>query len=134
MSFRLELDSVNKIVRLSLQGEVTDEFFWVGYEALRNCCNQYCPCRCIVDYSEATKVKISSGDVRYLASKPPIFPLDCLTLNVAPQDEMYGIARVFQSVAENRPNFLVVRTMEEALDLLELKSPKFEAIEVRLDT
>ena len=41
---------------------------------------------------------------------------------------------MFQSLAENRPNFRVVHTMEEALDLLQVKSPKFESINVRLDT
>ena len=46
---------------------------------------------------------------------------------------MFGLARMFQILSsETRPNFRVVRTMDEALDLIEVKSPMFSPIDADL--
>jgi len=62
------------------------------------------------------EVAISTAGARNLADTRPIFPSSFVTLNVAPEKAMFGMARMFQTLAsDNRPNFRVVQTMDEAL-------------------
>jgi hypothetical protein len=84
-NFQLDFDAVNKVLRLSIHGEVTDQLLLDGYAVLSECLVRFGPYRCIVDYTEATNFKISSAGVVHLAGKSPIFPIDCATLNVAPR-------------------------------------------------
>jgi hypothetical protein len=132
MGLRLELDSTNTIVRLSFKGAVTDHALLAGYAALRNSAS-YGVCHCIVDYTGATKIELSNEAIRLVANKPPTVPPDCIQVNVTPQDLMFGLARMFQILtSETRPNFRVVRTMDEALDLIGVKSPVFSPIDADL--
>ena len=130
-SFRLEFDASNKILRLIVDGAVTDQLLLDGYVALQQGRARCGACVCIVDYTGATDINISTPGVRQLANTKPIFPTACLTLNVAPQKLMYGLARMFQMLSsESRPNFRVVQTMEEALALIGVKSANFSPVEL----
>jgi hypothetical protein len=130
-SFRLEFDATNKILRLAVEGAVTDQFLLDGYVALQKARARSGACVCIVDYTGATDIDISTPGVRQLANTKPIFPLDCFTFNVAPQRLMYGLARMFQAFSsDSRPNFRVVQTMDEALALIGAKSPHFSPFEL----
>jgi len=131
MDFQLEFDAHNKLIRLTANGEVSDQFLIEGITALRRCHAQYGSCNCIVDYNAATEITVTSLGLRQLAGTPPIFPMDCLTVHVAARDVMYGLARMFQSLSsETRPNFRVVRNMNEAVDLIGVKSPTFVPIDL----
>lgn len=133
MGLRLELDSTNTIVRLSFKGAVTDHALLAGYAALRNGSASYGVCHCIVDYTGATKIELSNEAIRLIANQPPTVSPDCIQVNVTPQDLMFGLARMFQSLSsETRPNLRVVRTMDEALDLIGVKSPVFSPIDADL--
>jgi hypothetical protein len=55
-------------------------------------------------------------------------------LNVAPESVIYGMARMFQMLSgDARPNFRVVHTMHEALDLIGVQSPSFSDIQLDLE-
>ena len=130
-SFRLEFDATNKILRLIVEGAVTDQLLLDGYVALQKGCARCGPSVCIVDYTAATDIVISTPGVRQLANTNPIFPMDCLTFNVAPQKLLYGLARMFQTLSsDSRPNFRVVQAMDEALALIGVKSPNFSPLEL----
>ena len=131
MGFQLEFDAHNKLIRLTANGEVSDQFLIEGITALKKCHAQYGSCNCIVDYNGATEITVTSLRLRQLAGTPPIFPMDCLTVHVAARDVMYGLARMFQILSsETRPNFRVVRNMNEAVDLIGVKSPTFVPIDL----
>jgi hypothetical protein len=132
-NFKLEFDAANKILRLSIYGEVADQTLLDGYTLLERCYDHLGACNCIVDYTTATRFEITSVGVRYLSSKPPIFPMDCVTLNIAPEDLIYGMARMFQGVSEDRPNFRVVRSMDEALHCMGVRKANFSPIELSSD-
>jgi hypothetical protein len=126
--FRVEFDAKYKILRLTFQGRYTDEDLLAGYAILRSCYDRFGSCHCIVDYTGVSDVAvtITTNGVRQLANKQPIFPMDCVTVNIAPNKLMYGMARMFQILSsDTRTNFRVVNSMEEALDLIEVKSPNF---------
>jgi hypothetical protein len=49
---------------------------------------------------------------------------------VVPQDYRFGMMRMFQILSElTRPDFQVVRTLDEAYRLLRVESPEFGPIE-----
>jgi hypothetical protein len=78
------------------------------------------------DYSGLTSVELTATAIKVLADQTPPIPLDCVQVNVAPEPVMYGLARMFQILAcEIRPNFRVVHTMKEALDMVGIPSPHF---------
>ena len=129
--FQLEFDAHNKLIRLTANGEVSDQFLIEGITALKKCHAQYGSCNCIVDYNGATEITVTSLGLRQLAGTPPVFPMDCLTVHVAARDVMYGLARMFQILSsETRPNFRVFSNMNEAVDLIGLKSPTFVPIDL----
>jgi hypothetical protein len=101
-SFRLDFDATNKIIGLIVEGEVTDQFLFDGYVALQEGLAQCGPCVCIVDYTGATDITISTPGIRQLSNTKPIFPMDCLTLNIAPQNVMYGLAGCSRSSPVSR--------------------------------
>lgn len=130
--FLLEFDAEKKVLRLLAQGIVTDQLLLDGNTLLKACYSRLGRCSCIVDYTGATKITISRAGIRHLANKLPIFPMDCLVLNIAPQHVMFGMARMFQSLSETRTNFHVVRTMQEALNMIGVQSVHFSSIEIDL--
>jgi hypothetical protein len=130
MAVRLEVDFENRIVRISVDGVFTDRTLLDGYLALRNAVLYYAPCACIVDYTGVTEAPISADTVRWVANKPPAVPMECIHVNIVPQDAVYGLARMFQTLSsETRPNLRVVHTMQEALKLIGVPSPTFSSIE-----
>lgn len=131
MGSRLDFDATNKIVLLSVVGVLTDKTLFDGYATFKKFCQRYgSSWNCIVDYTRLTKVAITSNGIRHLANKPPIFAMDCVVLNVAPENAMFGMARMFQILSSDaRPNFQVVHTMDEALKRIGVQSPNFAPVE-----
>jgi hypothetical protein len=87
------------------------------------------PCRGILDFSEATRFEVPSDTIRQLAAAPPAFPAGYVRVFVSPKDSIYGMGRMFQILGEGtRPNFQVVRTMDEAYRLLRVESPEFSPV------
>jgi hypothetical protein len=57
MAFRLDVDHTNKIIMLTIDGELTDQTLLAGYTALASCFEHYGASDCIVDYTGLTKVQ-----------------------------------------------------------------------------
>jgi hypothetical protein len=130
MGFLLELDTTNKIIRISFTGVVTEQAFLTGYTALRNGNACRGPCHAIVDYTGATNIEVSTELIKEIARKTSSVPMDYLLVNVTPENFAFGLARMFQILSsENRPNLRVVRTMREALKMIGVKTPMFSPIE-----
>jgi hypothetical protein len=133
MGFQLDFDTTNKIMRISLDGILTDEALLDGFTTLTTCNTSYGPTCCIIDYTGVKQITLSNEGLRSLAKKPPALQVECLQVNVAPRELMFGLARLFQALAcETRPNLRVVRSQEEALSLIGVKSPTFSPICVSL--
>jgi hypothetical protein len=133
MSIRIDRDETNKLVLLSVTGVYTDSRLMVAHYLLKDHIAQYGPANCIVDYSGLTGVTLTPNAIKVLANQTPPIPLDCIQVNVAPESVMYGLARMFQILtSEIRPNFRVVRTMKEALDLVGVSSPNYARMVVAL--
>jgi hypothetical protein len=126
MAQRLEIDDANKLVRLSLEGVETDQDLLAAQDALRSCWEHCGPWNCIVDSTGVTDIPFLSETVRTVAYRPPVVSVDCLLVIVAPTEAEFGLARMFELLSQDtRPNVRVVHSMEEALDMVEVKSPNF---------
>jgi len=126
MAFLIEFDPKNNVLRARLQGRVTDDILLDCYATLARYAASHPACRAIADVSGVAEFSVSSAAIRQLAKAPPAIPAPYMRIFVAPQAHMYGMARMFQIITEeSRPNFHVVRTMDEAYRLLQVECPEF---------
>jgi hypothetical protein len=130
VGFRIDYDSLHKIVRISVEGVFTDHVLRESYRALKQFNDSYCTCCGIADCTNVTEVQLSSAAIRWMADvQPPVFPADMLKVFVSPKDVMFGVWRMFQEAGfGTRWNIRVVRPMDEALKLIGVESPTFSPV------
>ncbi len=130
MAYRFDFDSANQILRTQFEGQVTDDELKEFYQLAVQVAAKTCPRARILDFSAVTSFEVSPGTVRDLALSPPPMPNPndprCV---VAPSPNIFGMARMFQSLAEaTRPNLHVVHTLREAYAILGVQHPKFKPL------
>jgi hypothetical protein len=129
MGFVMEYNAENNILRVTLEGHLTDAVMLEAYEEAAGYVASHRPCRAIADVSRVTKFEVSSHAIRKLAGSPPAIPVGYMRVFVAPRDSMYGMVRMFQILTElTRPDLHVVRSMDEAYHLLRVESPEFRPV------
>ena len=73
----------------------------------------------IIDCTRLTGLNFTPDTIRELTRSEKTFSPTSMRVIIAPQDHVYGLARMAQAFAEQTlPNLVVVRTMEEALEVL----------------
>jgi len=78
----------------------------------------------IIDCRAVSVTRISTAFIRELSRRPNIFNPTAMHVIVAPQDHVFGLVRMGQVFAEQTiPNIVVVRTMDEAYNVLKLAKP-----------
>jgi hypothetical protein len=132
VGFVVDFDANNNILRVSLDGHLTDSIALSCAERVGGFAAAHPPRHGIVDLSKVTKYDVSPDIIRQLARTPPdrsqpAYPL----VIVAPKEHAYGMSRMFQLLSETtRPNQHVVRTMDEAFEVLQVKSPSFVPVDL----
>jgi len=129
MALRFEFDQANKILLLHLEGQLHDESVAESYRSIRKYWTTTGACMGIVDFSPVTEFGLSGDLLIQLARQEPCMPdgTSCPRVIVAPETHVYGLARMFQILAENtRPALSIVRTLGEAFEALGVQSPHFE--------
>src|SRR5579863_4242651 len=132
VGFVVDFDATNNILRITMDGHVTDSVALSCAQTVGRCAARYPEHRGIVDLSKVSKYDVSPELIRQLARTPPTVSAGASALViVAPKEHPYGMSRMFQLLTETtRPNQHVVRTMDEALELLQAKSPTFEPVDL----
>ena len=126
MGFAFDFDARSNILRLTLEGHVTEEVLFDAYAAMARHAASRPACRGIADVTRVTKFDVSANAVRRLAESPPAIPTKQMRVFVASTNFVYGLARMFQMLGEKtRPNLHIVRTLDEAYHLLQVDSPDF---------
>jgi hypothetical protein len=126
-----EFDTPNNTLRSSWEGRVTEEALLVSYSAGQRYAASHPPYRSILDFSSVTSFDVPTEALRTLGKRPPPSAAQMMFVIVAPGDLVYGLSRMFAVLGEEtRPNLRVVRTMQEAYDLLEIDSPQFSPINI----
>jgi hypothetical protein len=126
MGFAVEFDAGNKILRVTLEGDITDPILTDAQATAAKYVASLGPCRGIIDLSEVTTFNVSAELIRKQAEGQSAWPTGYMRILVAPKDSLYGMARMLQILCEDtRPELRVVRTVKEAHDLLGVESPQF---------
>jgi hypothetical protein len=130
MSFFLEFDAANNTVRLTFGATVTTEDIGGGaYSALRAFVKSRPPCKGIADFSGVKELKVPSHTIRERARFPRAMHGGQMFVIVAPQDHVFGLSRMFSLLADQtRPGLHVVRSLDEAYQLLGIQTPAFTRV------
>jgi len=131
MAYYFEFDSSNGILRCRFEGDVTDETLKECYDAAGRYAALTNPGASILDFSNVNSCNVSAQTVRQLAHRVPVMPGSRPHFLVVPSSHTYGLARMFQQCgSEARPELHVVRSVDEAYSLLEVREPRFEPVGV----
>lgn len=130
MPFRFEFDRNNRILRAFLEGRIGDAEIAKFRTEAASMIVEGRPNACMVDLSSTTQYDISNASVFAIAkSGPAVAGISIPIIIVAPAPHIFGASRVFQITSEeNRPWLHVVKSSEEAYEILQVKSPGFEAV------
>ncbi len=129
MSFRFEYDAANKILLGIVEGLLTEESAAAFYGAIRKYGIATDARAGIWDFSSA-KENVASDTIRRVAKQEPAMPANRPCFIIAPDNHLFGLSRMFQLSGEHkRPLLQVVRTLDEALKTLGVKSPHFEPLD-----
>ena len=73
----------------------------------------------IVDFSDVTEPAITESTIAALAANPTLFSSSAIHIVIAPAAVIFQLGAKFKELAQSsRPNFYVVRTRDEAYQLL----------------
>ena len=130
MPFRFEFDRNNRILRGLLEGRIGDVEIAKFREEAASLVSASHPSAVVIDLSGTEKYDISNAGILGMAESDPALPgLSIPVIIVAPAPYMFGASRVFQITSEEkRPWLHVVKSSEEAFEILQVKSPAFEAV------
>lgn len=130
MSYHIDFDPTNRILRARFEGRVTDDELQEVYRFGQGHVTRFDPLSGITDFSGVRAVAFSSQTMRDLARSKPIMPDPSRpVVFVAPSLDLFGMARMFElEGAETRPNLHVVRTAEETYKVLNVRDPQFAPV------
>jgi hypothetical protein len=130
MPYLIDFDTTNRILRARFLGRVTDDDLRNMYRFGQENVARFDPLSGITDFSEATAVAFSPQTMRALARTKPIMPDPSRpVIFIAPTPDLFGMGRLFElEGADSRPNLRVVRTAEEAYEILNVQDPQFAPV------
>lgn len=119
MSYRIEINKQHRVLRIVVEGEVSDAEIREAQVSLGHVATSEGVESGYIDLSAVTDFNPSSATIRYLADNEPIGDIPrCI---VAPSDYVFGLARMFQLMSDDRKEHLyVVRTVKDAFEKLGL--------------
>ncbi len=117
-------DSRIELLKVTIIGRVDAAPLLAVLTKLRRLSEQLGPQRVVYDCSAIESIDFDTSFVDSLAGVRPVFGAEVVEVILAPQEYVYGLARMFQQMsAESRPHVHVVRAWPEALQALALSEP-----------
>ncbi len=124
MESEYAFDSSTELLKVTLIGRVDSAPLLAVITTLRRLGEQLQPQRVVYDCSAIETIDFDTSFVDTLAGLRPVFAPEVVEVIMAPQEYLFGVARMFQQMsAERRPNVHVARTWPEALHALGLSEP-----------
>lgn len=128
MPFRFEFDDEHKILLVLGEGEIRDPDVLSINGVIASYVERLHPAAGISDLSAVTKFEVSAESMRTAAQRPP-YPKGTPRFVVAPQDHLYGMARMYElSETKSGGTLRIVRNRQQALDALGVKDPEFKPV------
>ena len=130
MPVRFEFAAGPRVLHVTFEGVLDDASLRKAYYEVKRYTRATDPAVGIWDMSAVTEFQASSDTVRDLGRSRPALPQpERPRFLVAPSEETYGMARMFQGVGEvTRPQLHVVRSLQAVYDELKIAAPKYEPV------
>jgi len=123
MGVFLSFDELHRVLYIRFEGIVTDDVLLSRFDQVRAWIAGNGRFSSITDFTGVDSFRVTASGVSQLAANPPLVPDSFLRIVVAPQDEIFGMTRMFEmlgSATRNRVD--VVRTMAEAFQVAGVQS------------
>ena len=130
MPHHFEFDFEHKILLTVMEGEIQGaEILTIDDDMLKRIERMH-PAAGICDLTGVTNLNVPAPVLRTAALQPEPYPSEAPRFIVAPTDVLYGLARMYELVA-NRPQgqLHVVRSRQEALSALSASNAQFGPID-----
>ena len=131
MPFEMFFDRNHKVLLVRFGRALTCQVLEAMVQAAREFAALHGNCDGIVDFSAVEKLDLDVAYLRAYGGSPRVMA-GARRILVAPDDEMFGVARLYglhQSNSQGEEP-MVVRNLQEAYDLLGLKDPEFQPFEI----
>ena len=131
MPFEMFFDRNRKVLLVRFGRALTRQALESMVQVAREFAAVHGNCDGIVDFSAVEKLDLDVAYLRAYGGSPRVMA-GARRILVAPDDEMFGVARLYglhQSNSQGEEP-MVVRNLREAYDLLGLKDPEFQPFEV----
>jgi predicted phosphodiesterase len=131
MAFALLFDRNHKVLLVRFGRTLNRQTLEAMVQAAREFVAVHGNCDGIVDFSAVEKVDVDVAYLRAYGGSPRVMA-GAKRVLVAPDDEMFGVARLYglhQSTRQGEEP-MVVRTLQAAYDLLGLQDPDFQPFEI----
>ena len=128
-NFHFEYDAGHELFVVRMYGRITDDTFKASYAATPQYLERRNIRAALMDLSDVESYEVSSAAMRDVSRLPPLFPDPTPRWVVAPQDHIFGMARMFQMLSPSGRDMLhVVRSMRDALQAIGIHTAHFERI------
>jgi hypothetical protein len=129
MGVFLHFDELNRVLFIRFKGTVTDDVLLDRYRQVREWLAIHGHFSNISDFTDVTSFEVTAQGVTQLAATSPLVPDEFLRIMVAPQDEVFGMTRMFEVLGSpTRNNVRIVRTVAEAYRLVGIEAPEFSPV------
>jgi len=123
MGVFLSSDELHRILCLRFEGIITDDVLLSSFDRVREWMHGNGLRSSITDFTGVESFQVTASAVNQLAAKRPLVPDGFLRIVVAPQDEIFGMTRMFEMLgSKTRDRVDVVRTVAEAYTLAGVES------------
>lgn len=127
MPIAVQIDRSAGMIFSTFSGEINEQDFRTAIEELPKQHGFDPTFAHIIDCSKVSASKISTAFFKNLAHRPSLFSCDAVQVVVAPQDYIFGLARMVQIVREQKlSNIQVVRSLDEAFAILKVDQASLE--------
>ena len=127
--FHFEYDATHRIFAVRMRGTITDAIFKACYAETPRYVQGRDVQAALTDLSDVQRYDVSAAAVRDVARLAPLFPDPTPRWVIAPQDHIFGMARMFQMTSPAGRGMLhIVRSMTDAYAALGVTTPHFERL------
>jgi len=124
-----EFDRKNRLLVLVAEGDIQDAEVLVVKQNIAERVSQWNPVGGITDASGITKFNVSAEVIQTAARQPSPYPESTPWFIVAPQEYLFGVARMYEQIGSGKsPRLRVVRSRHAAFAALGVAETAFERI------
>jgi len=130
MPYHFEFEPVHRILVLVYEGDVQGSEVEEANREMAKHVARLKPAGGLADLTAVTTLNVKAHEMRRAALQPSPYPADVPRFIIAPTDHLFGMARMYEIIADRPPEKLtVVRSWKAALDGLGVQEARFRRID-----